>query len=61
MTDTTSFGSLSGILAWTGRNKLQYVGNDEKLPYVLKDKLYHYFAFDGQKFNLVMTSEKELK
>lgn len=56
----TSFGSLSGILAWTGRNEIHYMDNSDKLPYVLHKGQFHYFAFDGQKYNLVMVSGTDL-
>lgn len=61
MNNTISFGSISGIIAWTGRNQIQYVGGSEKLPYVLKDKLYHYFTFNGSQYVLSMTSERDLQ
>ena len=38
----------------------QYLDNDDNLPFFLSGGLWYYFAFDGQKYNLCMTSEKDL-
>lgn len=57
-----TFGSISGIIAWTGRNQpVKYMEGSEKLPYVYHKNLYHYFSFDGKQYTLVMTSERDLQ
>ena len=57
-----SFGSISGIIAWTGCNQaVKYMDGSEKLPYVYFRNLYHYFSFDGKQYQLVMTSERDLQ
>ena len=55
-----TFASITGILAWVGGNHVKYLGNDEKLPYVLKGNLYHYFSYTGKQYKLSMTSERDL-
>lgn len=61
MNNPITFGSISGILAWTGRNQVKYMEGSDKLPYVYHKNLYHYFSFDGKQYILIMTSEKDLQ
>ena len=58
-----SFISTGGMALW-GDNWIGWMDEnptERNMPIVLKDSLYHYFAFDGTQYNLVMVSEINLK
>lgn len=62
--NTVSFTSVTGILNWAdGVQSARYLSTDYSMPYVTKNNLYHYFAWNEQekKFYLVMSSEHDLQ
>lgn len=57
-----SFPSIGGLCLWADSfgGWLDENPVDRNLPYVIKGNLFHYFGFDGENYNLVMMSEKDL-
>ena len=53
---TGNMGLWGDLVSWMDENPAE-----RNMPVVLKDSLYHYFAFDGKQYNLVMTSGINLK
>jgi len=52
--------SVSSIEGWAGNNNIQYIDGDDKMPFIWKNGLYNYFAFDGTHYVLIMTSIESL-
>ena len=58
MIDTVSFISIGSLSAWGGT--VYTLDGNRNFPFVYKDSLFNYFAWDGQRYNLVMQSVKDL-
>jgi len=57
--NTVPFQSITSIIAWA-KASVQYLAGDPNIPYVLKDGVYQYFSFNGEKYQLFATSERDL-
>ncbi len=59
--NNVSFPSITSILNWADGHRCHYVNNDNHLPYASKNNMYHYFSFDGARYNLIMVSKIDLQ
>lgn len=55
----TYFSSITGIIRW-GNGDVFYLDNDNHFPYICRLGRFYYFAFDGQRYNLLMETGTDL-
>lgn len=54
-----TFPSVTSISGWA-KSTIQYLEGSEKLPFVLKGNLYHYFSLRDGQYYLFCTSLQDL-
>jgi hypothetical protein len=56
-----SFLTVQSIIQWASNQDVLFLGGSRSLPYVLKDKAYHYFKLTEREYELVMVSDRDLE